>query len=135
MKSGFITDSDKVDLLAPKDLLAAGKEEAKNAYSRASNTLRRAVNGKSHLERTRLFMCELSGLDGISDPNYDQRGRMDLATPTTIRAAVLTLIAGGVDSAAVLPATNSKSLRMLVNALLSFHVLQPYGQSDVLRRV
>ena len=135
MKTGFITDSVKAVLLAPKELLAAGKEEAKSTYSRANDALRRAVNGKSLEERTQLFLCELGGLDDVSDPTYDQRGRMDLATATTIRAAVLTLIAGGVDQAAVLPATNSASLRVLVNALLSFHVLQPYGESDVLRRV
>ena len=132
VKTGFITDPSKAVLLPPRELLVAGKELAQNSYSRANDGLRRAVAGKSIGERTELFLCELDGIDFGAEPTYDQRGRMDLAAATTIRAAVLTLIADGVDKSAVLPATDSRSLRMVVSALLSFHVLQLYGESAVL---
>ena len=120
-------------MLAPKELLKPGKEEAQNPYSRANDALRRAVSGKSPAERTELFVRDLVGVEYNEDTTYDQRGRMALPAATAIRVAVLLLIAGGVDKAPVLPATNNRSLRMIANALLSFHVLQPYGESAALR--
>ena len=85
IKTGFISDPSKAVLLAPKELLKPGKEEAQNPYSRANDALRRAVSGKSPAERTELFLRDLVGVEYNEDTTYDQRGRMDLAAATTIR--------------------------------------------------
>jgi hypothetical protein len=130
VRSGFVGDPSKALLVPPKALLTADKEAPKNIYSQTNNALRRSVSATSDSERSALFLKALPGVDfDAIEATYDDRGRMDLTSATTIRTAVLALLTAGVAEAPVLPAADIRMLRMIVCALLSFHVLQPFGES------
>ena len=60
---------------------------------------------------------------GLGSAEEDVTSLSSLIVFWLTQLTVLTLIADGVDKSAVLPATDSRSLRMVVSALLSFHVL------------